>query len=104
MLASSQRFFAMLPQSQKINRIAAVRSVLTTKDGLCNMQKQSGLAAAQLDGFSFPCWHLEHDSARLQAQLRAPHNKWDRWIVKPMRGSQAWHGMAWHGMAWHGIA
>ena len=60
----SQRFFALLPQSQKINRIAAVRATLTTKDGLCAAFKSSGLGPQQLYDFSFPCWALDRRAAR----------------------------------------
>ena len=81
------RFYTVLRSSQKINRIAAARRVLTTKDGLCRALQHSHLPAQQLFEFTFPCWGVPRDTSALTTELKRP-DTWRRWIVKPMRGSQ----------------
>ena len=83
----NNRFYTVLRSSQKINRIAAARRVLTTKDGLCRALQHSHLPAQQLFEFTFPCWGMPRDVAALTTELKRP-DTWRRWIVKPMRGSQ----------------
>ena len=101
--------FTTLQRSQKINRVAAIRQVLTTKDGLCNTLQKSGLSPPELWAFSFPCWVLPKDTPILLKLLSArvnegessfrPHGGrrlfkmpastlWAHWIAKPARGSQ----------------
>ena len=86
-------------RGMKINRIAGVRQVLSTKDGLCHTMKHSGLPESVLRSFSFPCWVLPSDTSRLVAHLavstRGVHggafngsSEVASYIVKPSRGSQ----------------
>jgi hypothetical protein len=98
-------------EGMKINRIAGVRQVLSTKDGLCRTLQVSGLSAAAIWNFSFPCWTLPQDGALLARQLDRERSHaiggrgsttsdgaasgvapvWrSGWIVKPAHGS---HGM-----------
>ena len=92
-------------RGMKINRIAGVRQVLSTKDGLCLTLRASGLSTVAMWDFSFPCWVLPHDSARLEQHIRESSGAVARmsdspggsttvsppaWIVKPAHGS---HGM-----------
>lgn len=78
----------------KINRVAAVREALSTKDGLCRTLGASGLTPEAIWNFSFPCWTLPDDGVRLAQQLdsRLPNpdgsGRAPAWIVKPARGSQ----------------
>ena len=52
-------------RGMKFNRIAGVRQVLSTKDGLCRTLQRSGLSAVHLAEFAFPCWVLPMDSSKL---------------------------------------
>lgn len=52
-------------RGMKFNRIAGVRQVLSTKDGLCHTLQGSGLSTAQLSQFTFPCWVLPAHSTAL---------------------------------------
>ena len=91
----------------KINRVAGVRQVLSTKDGLCNTLRASGLSADAIWHFSFPCWVLPQDASLLARQLASQSRQLAEsaayaaattptrtdgpgWIVKPARGS---HGL-----------
>jgi len=61
------RVFTTLTPGQRINRLAAARPTLTTKDGFCAMLRLSGLALDQLHEFTFPCWSLPHQALELKA-------------------------------------
>jgi hypothetical protein len=74
-------------RGMKFNRVAGVRQVLSTKDGLCQTLHRSGLAVESLWIFGFPCWVLPADSALLSGHLVSRTGS-DRFIVKPARGSQ----------------
>ena len=56
-------------RGRKINRLAAVRQVLSTKDGLCATLRASQLSAAELYKFTFPCWVLPQESQMLARHL-----------------------------------
>ena len=57
-------------RGRKINRLAAVREVLSTKDGLCATLRASQLPPTELSKFTFPCWVLPQDHEVLAAHLR----------------------------------
>lgn len=61
------RVFGALRPGQRINRLAAARQALTTKDGLCAMLHQSALSHGQISSFTFPCWSLPREAAQLRA-------------------------------------
>lgn len=99
-------------RGRKINRLAGVRQVLSTKDGLCVTLRASHLSASDLWKFTFPCWVLPKESDLLLRYLErqdatdgqvtagtisasAPSvaagaaSTWPAaWIVKPAHGSQ----------------
>ena len=78
-------------RGMKINRVAGVRQVLSTKDGLCQTLRASGLSPGAMWRFSFPCWVLPSDGPMLASQLVQHASEMPTaWIVKPARGS---HGM-----------
>ena len=54
----------------KINRIAGVRQVLSTKDGLCHTLQRSGLLPFEVARFGFPCWVLPADGGQFLRYLQ----------------------------------
>lgn len=75
-------------RGMKINRIAGVREVLSTKDGLCRTLQQSSLPPAVLWRFSFPCWVLPTHRAKLLSHLDQGSRPSTLYILKPSQGSQ----------------
>lgn len=57
-------------RGMKINRIAGVRQVLSTKDGLCHTLQRSGLLPFEVARFGFPCWVLPADGGQFLRYLQ----------------------------------
>ena len=78
--------FSLLQSSQRVNRVLAAHTLLTSKDGMCHSLRYVASVRSRLGEYTFPCYVVPDHRKQLLMDLAShPHQ---RWISKPVSGSQ----------------
>jgi hypothetical protein len=89
--------FKQLEQHQRVGMIAGMRTILWTKDAMCNTITDIDTLPAWQNAagtfkYTIPCYVLPRDMPRLVKSMQEKQNKGERYMVKPLDHGEG-HGI-----------